>query len=202
MFIDPDGMAPYSVLGEVKQGPPEPEDPFIKSVTNREHRAPNGGPDCEGCTELPEVVVVAPKMERAIAYPFPAAQIATRVNPLFLIPFGVGLVAYDIGVNIEMTSNFIARVLEIFGVDSEVLRGKSKNDYQAPPSALPGFPGAARVPRKGRARWKTPNGDILEWDSQHGEIEVYDKRGNHKGAADPNTGKKVKPPKSGRKIET
>lgn len=38
-----------------------------------------------------------------------------------------------------------------------------------------------------------PNGDILEWDKQHGEVERYDKTGkNHKGAYDPNTGKQIK----------
>ncbi len=35
-FIDPDGMEAYSVLGELKQGEPQPEDPLLKSVVNGE----------------------------------------------------------------------------------------------------------------------------------------------------------------------
>ena len=78
-----------------------------------------------------------------------------------------------------------------------------------PKGPLPGFPGAVRVPPKGgvrggggsRPRWKLPDGTILEWDRQHGEIEKYDKRGKHQGAFDPDTGeqKKEKDPK--RKVE-
>ena len=72
--------------------------------------------------------------------------------------------------------------------------------YKPAPRDLPGFPGAVRVkPKAVRARWRLPNGDIAEWDSQHGEVEVYDKTGkNHKGAYDPDNGKKVKPEKKGR----
>jgi|GEM_PF-1019812 len=63
--------------------------------------------------------------------------------------------------------------------------------YIPAPKTLPGFPGAQRVKSKNqRARWRDSNGDILEWDSERGEVEVYDKRGkNHKGAANPETGK-------------
>jgi hypothetical protein len=66
-------------------------------------------------------------------------------------------------------------------------------NYNTPPRALPRFPGAKKVkPKAGRARWVTPDGKILEWDSQHGELEVYDKRGKHQGAANPNTGETKK----------
>ncbi|MDR5776638.1 MULTISPECIES: colicin E3/pyocin S6 family cytotoxin, partial [unclassified Caballeronia] len=65
----------------------------------------------------------------------------------------------------------------------------------APPS-LPGFPDAVRVKSKTpvqgggglRKRWKRLNGCICEWDSQHGEVEMYNKRGKHMGAFDPDTG--------------
>ncbi|HNW52365.1 MAG TPA: colicin E3/pyocin S6 family cytotoxin [Prolixibacteraceae bacterium] len=69
--------------------------------------------------------------------------------------------------------------------------------YQPAPRELHGFPGSVKVKAKTkRARWKLPNGDIAEWDSQEGEVEVYDKTGkNHKGAYDPNTGKQKKPGK-------
>jgi RHS repeat-associated protein len=80
--------------------------------------------------------------------------------------------------------------------------GATIYNYTPPPKALPGFPGAARAkPKGGRTRWKTPNGDILEWDSQHGDVEVYNKRGRHQGSADPNTGEMIKDPVPGRTIE-
>ncbi|WP_348771936.1 colicin E3/pyocin S6 family cytotoxin [Burkholderia sp. Tr-862] len=64
------------------------------------------------------------------------------------------------------------------------------------PASLPGFPDAWRAkpktPVRGggglRKRWKHANGCICEWDSQHGEVEMYNKRGKHMGAFDPNTG--------------
>ncbi|MCU7375761.1 colicin E3/pyocin S6 family cytotoxin [Paucibacter sp. O1-1] len=55
-------------------------------------------------------------------------------------------------------------------------------NYNIPPRTLPGFPGAARDKNKsGRARWKTPDGDILEWDYQHGRVGRYDKEEVTKG---------------------
>jgi len=64
------------------------------------------------------------------------------------------------------------------------------------------FPNAERVKRKSqRRRWKDKKtGDIYEWDYQHGEIEIYNKRGKHKGSLNPKTGKK-KPAVPGRRIE-
>ena len=52
-----------------------------------------------------------------------------------------------------------------------------------------------------RARWKDPDGKIYEWDSQHGELEKYDRRGNHLGAFDYKTGEQIKPAEPKRKIE-
>ncbi len=73
--------------------------------------------------------------------------------------------------------------------------------YFPPPRTLPGFPGAERdKPKGGRPRWKLPNGDIGEWDGQHGEVEVYNPRGKHKGVWNPD-GKPIKPPVPGRKVE-
>lgn len=70
--------------------------------------------------------------------------------------------------------------------------------YSPPPRVLPGFPDAERVPNNGRARWKLTDGKILEWDSQHGDVEVYNKQGKHQGSADPNTGEMTKNPVPGR----
>ena len=75
--------------------------------------------------------------------------------------------------------------------------------YIPPPKdGLPGFPGAERdKPKGGRPRWKLPNGDIGEWDGQHGEVEVYNPRGKHKDVWDKD-GQKIKPPVPGRKTNT
>lgn len=80
------------------------------------------------------------------------------------------------------------------------------NDYVPAPKELPGFPDARSAKRKTpvqgggglRKRW-TWDGKILEWDSQHGEVEMYDKRGKHLGAYDPQTGARVKGPEAGRR---
>lgn len=47
--------------------------------------------------------------------------------------------------------------------------------------------------------WDLGKGWHGEWDSQHGEIEVYNKKGEHQGAYDPETGEKTKDPVRGRK---
>ncbi|WEL53480.1 colicin E3/pyocin S6 family cytotoxin [Pseudomonas kermanshahensis] len=83
--------------------------------------------------------------------------------------------------------------------------------YVPAPPSLPGFPEATRArpktPIQGggglRKRWKLPDGCICEWDSQHGEIEKYDRRGRHLGAFDPETGNPIpsKNAKSVRRVE-
>ncbi|BAN54157.1 hypothetical protein PP4_23040 [Pseudomonas putida NBRC 14164] len=83
--------------------------------------------------------------------------------------------------------------------------------YIPAPSRLSGFPDAVRakptiaVHGGGglRKRWHLPDGCICEWDSQHGEIEKYDRRGRHLGAFDPETGEQIptKNPKSDRRVE-
>ena len=104
--------------------------------------------------------------------------------------------------NHEKQVEGIAQLLEWFGTPSKFLRGPNIKAYIPAPRDLPGFPGTQRAkPKSGRARWTTPDGDILEWDSQHGEVEVYNKRGKHKGVADPNTGEIIKPEVPGRTTE-
>lgn len=66
-----------------------------------------------------------------------------------------------------------------------------------PPKTLPGFPNARRVRPKThfsgglRARWRDETGTIFEWDYQHGHVEMYDARGAHRGAFDPEDGRRV-----------
>ena len=66
-------------------------------------------------------------------------------------------------------------------------------------------PAKPKIPVQGggklRARWKDSDGKIYEWDSQHGELEKYDKRGKHLGAFDYKTGDKIKPADPKRRIE-
>ncbi len=66
--------------------------------------------------------------------------------------------------------------------------------------------GLPRVRSKGgRPRWKSGKGNktrIWEWDPSHGgEVEGYDRNGNHVGVYDPETGEKIKDPVPGRTIE-
>ena len=50
-------------------------------------------------------------------------------------------------------------------------------------------------------RWRNEKGDrIYTWDSLHGEIEVFDKRGKHIGVLD-TEGSFIKPAVKGRKID-
>lgn len=52
----------------------------------------------------------------------------------------------------------------------------------------------------GRRKYRG-NKRIYEWDSLHGELEVYDNRGYHLGAADAMTGDLTKPAVKGRRID-
>jgi hypothetical protein len=79
--------------------------------------------------------------------------------------------------------------------------------YIPPPKNLLAFPEAKKVKPKTfiaggglRKRWKDKN-YIYEWDSYHGKVEKYDKRGNHLGEFDPNTGEQTKLADYSRKIE-
>ena len=49
-----------------------------------------------------------------------------------------------------------------------------------------------------RQRWEDGR-YIYEWDSRHGEVEKYDKRGKHLGSFDPETGEELKGPVPGRR---
>jgi RHS repeat-associated protein len=77
------------------------------------------------------------------------------------------------------------------------------NHKPVPPEykkSLPGFEGSERLKHKkgARASWNLGKGWHGEWDSQHGEVEVYNKKGKHQGAFNPETGEKIKDAKEGR----
>jgi hypothetical protein len=84
----------------------------------------------------------------------------------------------------------------------------SDHKYHTAPKGLTAFPDAkpakqkTRVKGRGtRMRWKSADGRILEWDYQHGAVEMYDKRGRHLGEFDAETGIQNKPADSKRRIE-
>jgi len=52
-----------------------------------------------------------------------------------------------------------------------------------------------------RKRWKDKKGNIYEWDSQHGAVEKYNKRGKHQGVFDPATGDQTKAADKTRTVE-
>ncbi|MDF2187141.1 DUF6443 domain-containing protein [Paraflavitalea sp. CAU 1676] len=64
-------------------------------------------------------------------------------------------------------------------------------EYQ---KSLPGFKKSERLKHKKGARpsWSLKGGKHAEWDFQHGEVEVYDRNGDHLGAFDPKTGEHLK----------
>jgi hypothetical protein len=79
--------------------------------------------------------------------------------------------------------------------------------YIPPPGNLPGISGAERVRPKTwvsgrkRPRWIDTDGNIYEWDLQHGRLERYDRRGNHTGEFDHTTGRQISDPVPGRRVE-
>ncbi|MDU8925686.1 colicin E3/pyocin S6 family cytotoxin, partial [Pasteurellaceae bacterium LIM206] len=52
-----------------------------------------------------------------------------------------------------------------------------------------------------RPRWKDHDGNIFEWDSQHGTLEKYNKRGVHLGEFDYKSGIQTKPANPNRRVK-
>ena len=92
-----------------------------------------------------------------------------------------------------------------FGAREGEDQNNGQDNYKpVPPKykrSLPGFENSERLKHKKGARpaWDLGKGWHGEWDSQHGEIEVYNKQGDHKGAFNPETGEKIKDPVKGRR---
>ncbi|VVP89589.1 colicin E3/pyocin S6 family cytotoxin [Pseudomonas fluorescens] len=83
------------------------------------------------------------------------------------------------------------------------------HSYYPPPKGLTAFPDTRLAPRKTpikgggglRKRWKSKDGIIFEWDSQHGAVEKYNKRGKHLGEFNPETGEQTKDADNTREVE-
>jgi hypothetical protein len=83
------------------------------------------------------------------------------------------------------------------------------NNFHPPPKFPAAFPGLrkarSKTPVQGggglHKRWKDRNGNIYEWDSQHGTLEKYSRRGRHLGEFDPNSGQQTKPRDPSRTVE-
>jgi hypothetical protein len=54
--------------------------------------------------------------------------------------------------------------------------------------------------RRGNQVWRDRNRFLYTWDGLHGEIEMFDPRGEHLGALDATTGRRIKRPRKGRRI--
>ncbi|KAA0941822.1 toxin [Pseudomonas sp. ANT_H14] len=143
-----------------------------------------GIPALEGVPQLPPVWV----------YP-PTAQSDTLLaNPAHPPDFQDAIVTFP---NTDIQPIYIS--LSVSGDHS----------YHPPPKGLTAFPDAQVAPRKTpikgggglRKRWKTRDGSILEWDSQHGAVEMYNKRGKHLGEFDPETGQQTKDANKTREVE-
>jgi hypothetical protein len=52
-----------------------------------------------------------------------------------------------------------------------------------------------------RRRWRGANEQIYEEDTQHGELEKYNRRGRHEGSVDPDSGEIINGPVKGRSID-
>ncbi|NTE04328.1 RHS repeat-associated core domain-containing protein [Agrobacterium tumefaciens] len=143
----------------------------------------------EGGIQLGDITINGKKFQRPS--PYDPKNVSIPITVPTLGP-GLGLVLPEKLIpgtrNVIMVANIIGFALESI----------QNVNYTPAPKELTGFPTARRVPNKGRARWKTSEGKILEWDSQHGDVEVYDKQGKHQGSANPETGQMTKDPVPGR----
>lgn len=105
-------------------------------------------------------------------------------------------------------------VLPLYIVLNVPRKGVTEPDhsYHSPPktAAISGFPDLTKIKGKTpnvdggtRARWIDSKGRrVYEWDSRHGELEVYrTSDGSHLGAFDPTTGQQMRPPIKNRNIK-
>jgi hypothetical protein len=136
----------------------------------------------------------APQAPHVWVYPPTEAADGIIVNPVYPPEYKDFILVFPVG----------SGILPVYIVVSA-----PNHKYYPAPKGLTAFPDATKATRKTpikgggglRKRWKTPNGKIFEWDSQHGTVEMYDKRGRHLGEYDPTTGEQTKPADNTRKVE-
>ncbi|CAI9005186.1 colicin E3/pyocin S6 family cytotoxin [Pseudomonas sp. IT-P294] len=136
----------------------------------------------------------APQAPHVWVYPPTEAADGIIVNPVYPPEYKDFILVFPVG----------SGILPVYIVVSA-----PNHKYYPAPKGLTAFPDATKATRKNpikgggglRKRWKTPNGKIFEWDSQHGTVEMYDKRGRHLGEYDPTTGEQTKPADNTRKVE-
>lgn len=58
-----------------------------------------------------------------------------------------------------------------------------------------------KISIQGEQRWRSKDGRYYTWDSLHGEIEVFNRRGKHLGVLDAIHGTLIKPAVKGRTID-
>jgi hypothetical protein len=54
--------------------------------------------------------------------------------------------------------------------------------------------------REGNRVWRDGDGSLYTWDGLHGEVEMFNSRGEHLAALDAVTGRRINPPRKGRRI--
>ena len=126
--------------------------------------------------------------------PTPAAD-SIIVNPIYPPEYRDFILVFPVG-------SGVSPLYIVFNIPGD-------HKYYKAPEKLIAFPDAVRTDRKTRVkgggalrkRWKTPKGHIYEWDSQHGTVEVYNKRGLHLGEYDPITGEQTKSADKTRSVE-
>ena len=84
---------------------------------------------------------------------------------------------------------------------------RSAGTYIPPPDRLQGIPSAERVRPKSavaarrRAQWVDNDGNIYEWDYQHGDLEAFNPARPTYWVIDPRTGRRIKKAVPGRRVE-
>jgi hypothetical protein len=109
---------------------------------------------------------------------------------------------------LDLTYNFTVADFHTYYVTKKNVLVHNCN-YVPPPKEIEGISGLTPAKPKTsvqgggglRKRWKDKKGNIYEWDSQHGAVEKYNKRGKHQGEFDPKTGEQTKPKDKIRKVE-
>jgi hypothetical protein len=136
---------------------------------------------------------------------------ATSVGAIAGAPAAVlsaGAISAGIGAMADAT---ISLAEDAAGPDRYIMERSSQGGDSGPqpaPKELKAFPDAKRAkpktPVQGggglRKRWVGKDGSIYEWDSQHGTVEKYNKRGKHLGEFDPETGEETKSADPSRKV--